>query len=314
MEEINKLKVELENWANETAEFYHQKAQDPKFDFAFHTQSNLNKVTQSPALLILAINPGVDGKYTEQIINEEWKKWGINGRMDGETLLKGNPWWKNRNEWGFWQRLNNIFNRGGIKDILQNESRFVLSNLTFFTTKKETSLPNVFEECTEKTIKLINILRPKHILCLGRANCIDHLKRIGKFEVKELLPFNCLSYGKFNGIPVYGINHPASRPTIEEMELIGKCLNFLMNNSQKEFSLEEMQEQFSDEIKAVKARKSCVKMPDKTKINAQEIVDYFRENPLSNVSDDKGKTIRFFIDGIDKDKLEITVTTAEGVV
>jgi len=254
----------LKMWAEETATFYHQKAQEaPKYDIAFYTQSDLNKATLLPKLLILAINPGSEGTYTGQINNEKWKKWGVNGRMDGNTLLKGNPDWKNRDKkWKFWQRLSNIFNRGGIKDILQDENRFVFSNLTLFATKKEKYLPNdIFDECAERTVQLINVLHPKHILCLGGANCINHLKKVGKFEVKELLPFGSLFYGKFNGIPVYGIKHTAGRPpyTTEEMELIGKCLKFLMDNPLKDFSLEEMQEKFAKEIKAVEARKAHTK-------------------------------------------------------
>ncbi len=259
MKDDKTIQQKLYEWADRTADFYHNKAKsDKKFDIAFYTQSNLTEIEQSPELLILAINPGSEGSYEGQISKDLWQKWGVNDRMDGATLLKGNPTWEERNTWTFWQRLNNIFNRGGIKDILQDKSRFVFSNLTLFATKKAKDLPNILNECTPKTIELIEILQPKHILCLGGAGCIDPLKKEGKFETKQLLPFNLLSFGKFNSISVYSIRHTASRPayTIEEMNLIGKCLKYLFDNTDKDFTPEEIQQLFAHEIDAVKNRKA----------------------------------------------------------
>ncbi len=253
------FKQELHEWADWTADFYHKKAiSDKKYDIAFYTQSNLTEIVQPPDLLILAINPGSGGKYEEQISNVTWKRWGLIDRMDGTTLLKGNPMWEERNTWGFWLRINNIFNRGGIKDILQDTSRFVWSNLTLFATKKEKDLPKLLTECTQKTIELIDILRPRHILCLGGEGCIKPLKTEAKFETKELLPFNLLSFGKYNGILIYSIRHTASRPafTIEEMNLIGKCLKYFFESPSKDFSAQEIQQQFAFEIDAVKKRKT----------------------------------------------------------
>lgn len=253
------LENKLKQWAEKTADFYHQKAtsDDKRFDLAFYTQSDLTKVKQSPELMILAINPGIGGTYSDQIESDNWKKWGIDKRMDGATLLKGNPAWDTRNTWVYWQRINNIFNRGGINNILQDESNFVLSNLTFFSTANEKLLPNgVFEECAEKTIDLVNILQPKNILCLGKDSCLEPLKKNGNFSVIDLLPFGLLRYGKYNGISVYGIKHPSSPYTVEEMELVGKCLKFLFDNPDKTLTKEDIEKKFVTEIQAVVERKS----------------------------------------------------------
>ncbi len=300
MKDDKTIKQKLYEWADRTADFYHNKAKsDKNYDIIFYTQSDLTEIEQSPELLILAINPGSGGSYVEQLSNNElWKKWCVNGRMDGATLLKGNPTWEKRNTWRFWQNLNNIFNRGGIKDILQDKSRFVFSNLTLFATKKEKDLPNILNECTPKTIELIEILQPRHILCLGDERCIKPLKKEGKFETKHLLPYNLLSFGKYNGISVYSIRHTASRPayTIEEMNLIGKCLKYLLDNPNKDFSPEEIQQLFPHEIDAVKNRKANPIRTDYSQIKIEvpkQISSKFREIGISNY--EEGKSERYLL-------------------
>jgi hypothetical protein len=98
------FKQELQEWAVRTADFYHEKATsgNKKYDMAFYTQSNLTDILQPPDLLILAINPGSGGRYEDQRSNETWKRWGLIDKMDGATLLKGNPMWEQRNKWQFW--------------------------------------------------------------------------------------------------------------------------------------------------------------------------------------------------------------------
>jgi len=131
--------IKLEEWADETAEFYHNIATSaPIYDLAFYTQSDLTKLSDSPEILLLGINPGSGGKYTEhQIEKKVWKEWGVNGRMDGATLLKGNPDFQNREKWRTWQGLKRIFSYGEISDIIRDESKFAWSNIIFFNEPKE---------------------------------------------------------------------------------------------------------------------------------------------------------------------------------
>ena len=291
------LQNELKKWADETADFYHQIA-TTRYNRAFHTQSNLSKIKKSPELLILAINPNADDTYLGeennpklgQINNAEWVKWGVNGRMNGETLLKGNPWWKTRNigrGWGFWNRLSDILNQGDMLDILQDDERFVSSNLTFFVTKNEKEIPRgILEECAPKAVELINILKPtKAILCLG-GSCINALSNSAGFEVKPLLDFGLLSFGVYNGKPVYSVKHPRTWYTREEMNLVGRCLRFLIENSNRIISTDEIQEKFAVEIQAVKDRKSN---------KAQNIIDTLRNEAFMQEKhyEDTGKSLRF---------------------
>lgn len=300
MKEEKTMKQELYEWADRTADFYHHKAKsDKKYDISFYTQSNLNDIEQSPELLILAINPGFGESYEGQISRKLWQEWGVNGRMDGATLLKGNPTWETRNTWPFWKKLNNIFNRGGINDILQDKSRFVLSNLTLFATKSEKDLPTLPSECTQKTIELIDILQPKHILCLGGRGCIEPLKKEGEFETKSLLPSNLpsnlLSFGKYNGISVYSIKHIASRYTREEMNLVGKCLKYLLDNPNKDFSEDEIKQVLAQEIQVITNK---IEVP-------KRISEKFGEIGLSNY--EEGNSERYSL----TEDIMISVTKSE---
>lgn len=258
--DLELMKQELAKWADSTANLYHDLAKkEPTFDKAFYTQSNLNDLEQRPEVLILAINPGSGGSYTEQVANQLWINWGLDGKMDGATLLKGNPKWYERDSWRFWQRLKCILSRNGGKPFLLDKSKLVLSNLTLFSSVQAKDLPKLPSECIQKTIELINILQPKSILCLGITDCIEPLKKEGKFTTEMLLPNNLLSFGKYQHIPIYSIKHPASRLTNEEMNLVGKCLKYLFDNPNDTDIKNQIEKNFSGEIEAVKNRKGNIK-------------------------------------------------------
>lgn len=217
-------------WADKTADAYHNLATDPahpECNLAFYTQSDLRKLTTAPDLLILTINPNGNAGYTRkdgfdgQLDNQAWKDWGLDGRMTGEVLLKGNPFFSNRETWPLWKRLRNIFRRGKIEQMLDDESRFVYTELIFFNTLSARDIPKEAYRLVPNTIDLINILQPKQILCVGAATCLPVLKQyvtgltqIAK-NVKE---------GKINDIPLFAIPHTASRYTSELLDIAGKTL------------------------------------------------------------------------------------------
>ncbi|MDI9868234.1 hypothetical protein [Flectobacillus roseus] len=271
MEDLELMKQELAKWADSTANLYHDLAQKkPDFDKAFYSQSNLNDLEQRPELLILAINPGSGGSYTDQVTNSLWTGWGLDGKMDGTALLKGNPTWDTRDTWPFWQRLKSILRRGEIESIIQDKSKFVLSNLTLFSSVQAKDLPKLPSECIQKTIELINILQPKKILCLGISDCIEPLKKEGKFTTEMLLPNNLLSFGKYQHIPIYSIKHPASRYNNEEMNLVGKCLKYLFDNPNNTDVRVQIEKIFSGEIEAVKNRKVTESVDKEIRIEVKE--------------------------------------------
>lgn len=241
----------LHEWADETAEFYHKIAtSDSIYDLAFYTQSNLSRLTEQVELLILGINPGSGSKYfSNQIENELWKDWGIRGKMDGITLLKGNPCFHDRDKWRTWQGLKRIFSFGKITDILNDEQRFAWSNIIFFNEPKEHNIRReLYQLCPEKTLELIKILKPKRILCLSIRKCFDVLNK--DIKDHEMLIDSFLERGKLLNIPIYSIRH-TSYGNIGE-KLVGESLKYLFDKDLSgKVSKEKFLEVFSDNIKSV---------------------------------------------------------------
>lgn len=241
-----KFKQALSEWADDTADFYHDIA-TKYYDSMFYTQSDLTKVVENPDLLILAINPGSGYTYkSDQIDSPEWKKWGIGDRMDGKTLLKGNPTFYKRGTWRTWQGLTRIFKKGGITDILDDESRFVWTNIIFFNEPKERDIPaEWYKKCPAKTLELIKILKPKRILCLSINRCFSVLNQM--ITNREVLISSFLERGKLFDIPIYGIRHTAYGNAGEEV--VGKSLKYLFEQeSHKAVSKEEYLSLFADDI------------------------------------------------------------------
>ena len=110
------IQKELREWADRTAKGYVAIANDLKDKApSFYTQSDLTKITTSPEVLVLGINPGSTGSYLSQKDNPNW---GLNGKdMDGEHLIlgnyckneSGNTNWNDRDKWPFWWRLKAYF-------------------------------------------------------------------------------------------------------------------------------------------------------------------------------------------------------------
>ena len=218
---------ELLTWAESTAEAYHSLATDtnyPDCNKAFYTQSDLRKLTTTPELLILTINPYGDTKYTGvggQLDNPCWKGWGLDGRMTGEILIKGNPFYSTHEQWRLWKRLRNIFRRGGIEQVLDDEARYVYTELVFFNTEKAEYIPKQAYSLVPHTIELIDILQPKQIVCVGAATCLPALKPYvtGLTQVAKNV-----KGGELNGIPLFAIPHTASVYTRELLEIAGRTL------------------------------------------------------------------------------------------
>lgn len=223
-------KKELMAWVDKTADAYHTLATDPvhpECNLAFYTQSDLRKLTTPPELLILTINPNGTAGYTGkdgfegQLDNPAWKNWGLNGRMTGEVLIKGNPFYYTHEQWSLWKRLRRIFSFGGIEYVLDDESRYVYTELVFFNTEKAEYIPKQAYSLVPHTIELIDILQPKQILCVGAATCLPALKPYvtGLTQVAKNV-----KGVELHGIPLFAIPHTASRYTSELLDIAGKTL------------------------------------------------------------------------------------------
>lgn len=277
------LSDKLRVWAAETADLYHKLATENKdCNLGFYTQSNLTKVEMHPELLILAINPGSKGAYMSDhndndglVDNERWKEWGVrNKRMDGDTLLKGNAFWCEHGNWFLWKRLRSILGYGGLSSLLDDESKYVFTNMILFNTYPATEIPSIaFKDCPEKTIELIEILRPRRILCLGKNGCFNLFCKRIKLNPAELIPSE-LSYVKWNDIHVYGIPHTSKFYSHEEMNMIGKCLGYMFEHEDETFFAGGIQERFADDIKLWRERKSN---PNPSRKMSKEVAELITE-------------------------------------
>lgn len=124
------------------------------------------------------------------------------------------------------KRLRSILDYGNIRDFLNEESRFVLTNATFFSTHNETGLNGLKVKETQKasieyTKRLIDIIRPEHIICLGGKNCMNLLLDNTKPLLGDVVK---LEYRVINGIPTYGFNHTSSCWSTEQIQLVGEAL------------------------------------------------------------------------------------------
>lgn len=220
MENMN-IQEKLRLWAEETYEFYSKEAR--VLDLDFYTQSDLTQLTDDKPveLMVIGINPGYGGHYQKDRFTKP------------EYLLHGNCDFKKEGaphlnifEWRIVRRLRSILDYGYLGDLMKDESRFVLTNATFFSTHKETGLNGLKVKETQKasieyTKRLIDIIRPKHIICLGGKNCMKLLLDSTNPLLGDVVK---LDYGEIDSIPTYGIEHTSSSWSIEQMELVGKAL------------------------------------------------------------------------------------------
>ncbi len=220
------IQKELEKWAEETVEVYNKQSTD----LGFYTQTPLCNINRTPDLLILGINPGYDG--------------GIKNKT-GEDLLKGNPCFEgkdiikvmseDRDEnkkikgWALWHRIHKMLDLTGKGELLERSDNFVLSNMIFFGTCKESLIPKIKrEECAKQTIKLISILNPKVVLLLG-SQSRKLFERVSENKLKELVQ-NSMYHCKYGKCHVLAIKHTAYYYSSIEMVLIGKTIGYILDH------------------------------------------------------------------------------------
>ena len=90
MKKKNQLQISLEEWAEKTVKAYHEIAQE--VNLAYYTQSDLSKITESPEVAIVGINPGGGEKdtYEGQRNNKNWSYLHKNTQDKDHLLRKVN--------------------------------------------------------------------------------------------------------------------------------------------------------------------------------------------------------------------------------
>lgn len=213
---MNALRNDLVNWANRTVERYIHLVNKGN-DFAFYTQSDLTKLFDvgmgNVDVMILGINPGSEGSYTEQKQKPEWH---LNGSdMTGEKFLKGNYFtvedglsaWDSRQQWPYWKRLSRFFDKCN-ENPLNDETKFILTNMCCFNTPKANQVSSeLLMETKEATTELISIIKPKRLVFLSGKNALQRLHLLNDFSH---LPHS-VYVGVYCSIPCLGLPHPSAR-------------------------------------------------------------------------------------------------------
>lgn len=238
------IQNELREWAEETVNVYNPMAQTT--GLGYYTQSVLNRETLNPDILILGINPGAAG----------------GGRMTGEELLQGNPCFKGKGDeeilfdlykkrdpqkrkygWDLTNKVNKMLEYAG-KRTLNDLDKFVLSNMVFFGTDHQGDIPIEIDQevCAQKTLKLIDILKPKVVLLLGDQTK-DLFKKVAKIShMEELIPNYHDFYCFYNNIHVISIYHTAFyRFFIDDnMKVIGNIIGYALDNSTDRIDIQKL--------------------------------------------------------------------------
>lgn len=222
------IKEKLENWAERAIALYNEIGKEK--NLSFYTQSPLNKLVdnQKVEVMIIGINPGSEGDYESMLSDKAWtSRDGKIDKMPAGHLLKGNyNWDKSKNctswdihiKWPYFQGLMRYFSRIGESNILLDETRFVLTNMTFLNTKNKKDLNNdILPRTISHTIDLIKIIKPKMIVFLDGGEAFGYLNNLEKIEFQDLrskytikkVKSSSIHVGSLCGIPCYGIRHPA---------------------------------------------------------------------------------------------------------
>ena len=221
------IQVKLQAWAKETVAAYHQIASREEVNKAYYTQSDLSLISEEPELMIVGINPGSGGTYDEQRENENWYYLSKNP-LDKNHLLKGNYC----REKG-WNGLKRCLSHTNLEAIMEDDSRIIITNASFFSTKKANEISDsLLIKTIPFTLNLIDITAPNYLIFLSGKSCFERLHRLSKssqfiqFEYKHVC--GIIYVGKLNGKLCVGIPHPTYK-TNEELNLVASVIPFIFS-------------------------------------------------------------------------------------
>jgi hypothetical protein len=195
--------------------------------------------------MIVGINPGSGGSYEEQLKNKNWS-YLSNNPLDRNHLLKGNyckeegkpSSWDIHKKWKYWAGLKRCLSQTTMSIILDDDSKIIVTNASFFSTKTADGISDsLLMETIPYTLDLINNTNPKHLIFLSGKSCFERLHRLSKssnlfqFEYKHVC--GNIYIGKLNGKLCVGIPHPTYK-TNEELDLVASVIPYLISSDNYE--------------------------------------------------------------------------------
>jgi len=312
------MRERLQKWAKETVVAYHQIASRKDVNKAYYTQSDLSLLSEEPELMIVGINPSSDGSYTGQCENKNWS-YLYNNNLDENHLLKGNyckeegkpSSWDNHRKWGYWNRLKKCLSNTYLKDIIDNDSKIIITNASFFNTKKANEIlkekKELLVETIPYTLKLIKEAKPKHLIFWGGKKCFDCLEGLKKpteidFKFKQIC--GNIYVGELNKKLCIGIPHPTYK-TKEELDLVASVLPYFVNVSNYDaIDIDLIKKACAKQIKAYEERN---KNGVRHHINEAKIAEQINKKINLSRYEQSGKTNRYKLNG----NYGITITSQD---
>ena len=219
----------LEEWARNTVDFCHTVATDKNQDFDLSFYAFQNKPIENPEILFLGINPGGEAfPYSSQYENPIWDLTD-DKKMTPDRFVKENPMIEEMKDWKMWKNLEYTFRKDSLQKMYDSS---VKMNLIYFKTPNISNFlarkngPQIFTKNRDFTIDLlVNVIKPKNIVCLGTAQCFDKLPLKNK-EILLTGKKRLFVKGNLENIPVYGIPHPSgSYTSYDDLEKISSIFN-----------------------------------------------------------------------------------------
>lgn len=227
MAEIKQL---IREWAEKFVPVFNRIAEEKDMDF--YTQSPLDRINSTVECMIVGINPGCGGtwqghdKTTEEFLSGN-KAWKDRFTSDGLPSKGWRPYLT-----GVHTFLN--YSREMAPDGIDNDNKYVWTNVTPFSTRKANQIPNdLIQISVESLCELIGILCPDRIVLLG-SNSYQYFERYAecygkKDEICFANPFSDeikIHIGRIEGIPCYCVSHPTGHwPVSHDFTTI--VLNYL---------------------------------------------------------------------------------------
>ena len=183
------IQEELKKWAEESVKEYHSIASRKEVNIAYYTQSDLSILSEKPELMIIGINPGSYSTYQDQLKNKNWS-YLYKNPYDKNHLLKGNyckeegkpSSWENHRKWGYWKGLKRCLSQTNLKTIIEDDSKIIVTNASFFSTEKADEIrDSLLKETIPYTLDLINITQPKHLIFLSGKKCFEKLLNLSRW-------------------------------------------------------------------------------------------------------------------------------------
>ena len=219
----------LNKWALNAVDFCHSIAIDKNEDFDLAFYAFQNSPIENPEILFLGINPGGEAyNYASQYKNPIWNL--LNDeKMTPERFVKANPMVDEMENWKMWKNVERTFYTDNLQTLYKRSMKM---NLVYFNTPNISNFLNrkngvrTFKKNRDLSLDLIlNVIKPKSIICLGTVQCFDYLPLINKETLlngKKRLVVK----GNLENIPVYGIPHPSGSYTSNfDLEKISSLLD-----------------------------------------------------------------------------------------